>query len=116
MAYLKSTSRLKADKIYSDNPTGKYLKDNGTWNAVEGGGHTQGTDQTLDLGGSNEVNATQTKTAYSHSQSSHAPSDAQKNSDITKEEIEAKLIGEISTHTHAGGGGLSQAQVLTRML
>jgi hypothetical protein len=37
--------------------------------------------------------------------SGHAPSDAQKNSDITKAEIEAKLTGEISSHTHAGGGG-----------
>jgi hypothetical protein len=42
----------------------------------------------------------------------HASADAQKNSDITKSEIEAKLIGEISSHTHAGGGGgLSQQQV-----
>ena len=37
-----------------------------------------------------------------HVTSAHAPSNAQKNSDITKEEIEAKLIGEISTHTHSG--------------
>lgn len=41
------------------------------------------------------------KTAYEHSQAAHAPSNAQKNSDITKEEIEAKLTGEISSHTHA---------------
>lgn len=40
------------------------------------------------------------KTAYDHSQSSHAPTNAQKNSDITKAEIEAKLTGEISTHSH----------------
>ena len=39
--------------------------------------------------------------AYTHSQASHAPSNAQKNSDITKTEIEAKLIGDISTHTHS---------------
>lgn len=39
-----------------------------------------------------------------HIASAHAPSDAQKNSDITKAEIEAKLTGEISSHTHAGGG------------
>jgi hypothetical protein len=38
-----------------------------------------------------------------HITSSHAPSDAQKNSDITKAEIEAKLTGQISSHTHAGG-------------
>ncbi len=41
------------------------------------------------------------KVAYDHSQSAHAPSNAQKNSDITKAEIEAKLTGQISTHYHA---------------
>jgi hypothetical protein len=39
-------------------------------------------------------------TAYTHSQSAHAPTNAQKNSDITKSEIEAKLTGNITTHTH----------------
>lgn len=38
-----------------------------------------------------------------HVAAAHAPSNAQKNSDITKAEIEAKLTGEISSHTHAGG-------------
>jgi len=42
------------------------------------------------------------KTAYDHSQVAHAPSDAQKNSDITKAEIEAKLTGAISSHSHTG--------------
>ena len=32
---------------------------------------------------------------------SHAPSNAQKNSDITKTEIEAKLTGNITSHTHS---------------
>lgn len=40
-----------------------------------------------------------------HVISTHAPVNAQKNSDITKGEIEAKLTGEISSHSHAGGGG-----------
>jgi hypothetical protein len=40
----------------------------------------------------------------SHVAAAHAPANAQKNSDITKAEIEAKLTGEISSHTHAGGG------------
>ena len=40
-------------------------------------------------------------TAYTHSQSTHAPSNAQKNSDITKTEIEAKLTGNITSHTHS---------------
>lgn len=39
-------------------------------------------------------------TAYTHSQAAHAPSNAQKNSDITKAEIEAKLTGTITSHTH----------------
>ena len=38
--------------------------------------------------------------AYDHSQMAHAPSNAQKNSDITKAEIEAKLTGSIATHSH----------------
>ena len=40
------------------------------------------------------------KTAYDHSQVAHAPANAQKNSLITKAEIEAKLTGEIQSHTH----------------
>lgn len=40
-----------------------------------------------------------------HVAQAHAPATAQKNSDITKAEIEAKLTGEISSHTHAGGPG-----------
>jgi hypothetical protein len=45
-----------------------------------------------------------------HVGSSHAPANAQKNSDITKSEIEAVLTGEISSHSHAGGsGGLGYA-------
>jgi hypothetical protein len=40
-----------------------------------------------------------------HVTAPHAPAEAQKNSDITKAEIEAKLTGPISSHSHAGGGG-----------
>jgi hypothetical protein len=36
---------------------------------------------------------------------STAPNDAQKNSDITKAEIEEKLTGEITSHTHPASGG-----------
>lgn len=39
-------------------------------------------------------------TAFTHSQTTHAPSNAQKNSDITKAEIEAKLTGNLTSHTH----------------
>jgi hypothetical protein len=44
-----------------------------------------------------------------HVAAAHAPSDAQKNSDITKAEIEAKLTGQIASHSHAGGGGGGEA-------
>ena len=37
----------------------------------------------------------------------HAPSNAQKNSDITKAEIEAKLTGTITSHDHSTVNGLS---------
>ena len=54
--------------------------------------------------------------AYNHSQVAHAPANAQKNSDITKAEIEAKLTGAITSHNHGAldylplsGGTLSGA-------
>lgn len=49
-----------------------------------------------------ETDLTHYDVAYTHSQSSHAPANAQKNSDITKEEIETKLAGTITTHNHSG--------------
>ncbi len=39
-------------------------------------------------------------TAYLHALSQHAPANAQKNSDITIYEIEAKLIGNLTSHNH----------------
>jgi hypothetical protein len=42
------------------------------------------------------------ESVHSHLINPHAPADAQKNSDITKEEIEAKLTGPLSSHTHTG--------------
>ena len=49
-----------------------------------------------------DTNLTQWNAAYNHSTSTHAPSNAQKNSDITKAEIEAKLTGTITSHNHSG--------------
>lgn len=73
-------------------PSIKIAGGNGTkpvwWVGLTG---TTGT--TYDL---NRIN-----TAYNHSQAKHAPTNAQKNSDITKAEIEAKLTGAITSHTHA---------------
>ena len=53
------------------------------------------------------------KTAYDHSQSTHAPSNAQKNSDITKAEIEAKLTGAITSHNHSYAGSSSAGGAAT---
>lgn len=39
-----------------------------------------------------------------HVTAAHAPTNAQANAEITKAEIEAKLTGEIASHTHPGGG------------
>lgn len=47
-----------------------------------------------------------------HVTAAHAPAGAQVNADITKAEIEAKLTGPISTHSHTSSGGLTQQQIL----
>lgn len=52
-------------------------------------------------------------TAYTHSQSTHAPTNAQKNSDITKAEIEAKLTGNITSHTHSAYAAASHGTHVT---
>jgi hypothetical protein len=70
------------------------------WGSITGTLSNQ-TDLNTALTGKEPANAN----IQTHVVSAHAPSNAQKNSDITKAEIEAKLTGEISTHTHAGGGG-----------
>lgn len=79
----------------------------GALNGKSATGHThlesEITNLTSDLAGKEPANSN----IQTHITSAHAPSNAQKNSDITKAEIEAKLTGEISSHTHAGGvGGL----------
>lgn len=122
--YLSCTSKLNADNIKSGTIHPDRLPE------MTGGNHTH--DNLTILDGDQESFTNTLKNQYDgyasgkepananiqiHVTSIHAPINAQKNSDITKGEIEAKLVGEISTHSHAGGGGgLSQAQVLTRML
>ena len=61
---------------------------------------SHGTHLTLGTGSGNAYYGDKGNTAYTHSQAAHAPSNAQKNSDITKAEIEAKLTGTITSHTH----------------
>ncbi|MCG8484800.1 MAG: hypothetical protein MJA31_15915, partial [Clostridia bacterium] len=50
-----------------------------------------------------------------HIDSVHAPSNAQKNSDITKGEIEAKLTGTIGSHTHSPDHTHSNKTVLDKL-
>ena len=79
-----------ADKAYVDTEVAKKAnKEHGTHLTL---GTTSSTAYRGDYG----------NTAYKHSQAAHAPSNAQKNSDITKAEIEAKLTGTITSHNHSG--------------
>lgn len=89
----------EVDKIYSIVTDGQYQNTTYRWSGTsyvrlnEGVvlGETSSTAHRGDHG----------KAAYTHSQSNHAPTNAQKNSDITKAEIEAKLTGVVSSHSHA---------------
>ena len=67
----------------------------------------------LGEGSNNAYYGDKGKIAYNHSQAAHAPSNAQKNSDITKAEIEAKLTGDITTHTHSYAGSSSAGGAAT---
>ena len=85
--------------------TGKSVNGSGnvSWTLAEIGAaaSSHGTHLTLGTGSGNAYRGDYGNTAYKHSQAAHAPSNAQKNSDITKAEIEAKLTGNITSHTHS---------------
>lgn len=84
----------ESGKIYIDLTTNKTYR----W----GGSDYVVISETLALGttSSTAYRGDLGKIAYDHSQVAHAPSNAQKNSDITTAEITAKLTGTITTHTH----------------
>ncbi len=69
--------------------------------------HNGGTQDTA-IAGKEPANAN----IQTHVTSAHAPSNAQKNSDIIIGEIEAKLTGVISSHSHSGGSSPSWYGVL----
>ncbi len=75
---------------------------------------SHGTHLTLGTGSSNAFRGDYGNTAYNHSQAAHAPSNAQKNSDITKAEIEAKLTGVITSHDH--GTSTMQESTLNNLI
>ena len=68
------------------------------WNSITGKPATF--TPTLGVTSSTAFRGDHGNTAYQHSQAAHAPANAQKNSDITKAEIEAKLTGTITSHNH----------------
>lgn len=105
VADLSNKTTLVDVKADTDIASAINLKHNNNLDHSNSLDHTQGTDQGLDVGGTNAVTALEAKIAYGHSQASHAPTNAQKNSDILKSEIEGVLTGEISSHNHAGSGG-----------
>jgi hypothetical protein len=77
------------------------------WNASHVGEHSNALDhdgaaQDTAISGKEPANSN----IQTHVTAAHAPSGAQANADITKAEIEAKLTGELTSHTHAGGAGL----------
>lgn len=78
---------------------------------------SSGSTSSLELGvlSTNAYYGDKGKTAYDHSQTAHAPSNAQANniSDVNATALTGG--GETALHYHVGGG-LTQAQILTRQL
>lgn len=78
---------------------------------TEGGNHSHSNITALDSVSGINTGDQDLSSLNAHAASTHAPGDAQKNSDITKAEIENKLTGQISSHSHAGGGSVNIKQV-----
>ena len=98
---LKATSTTKGQLSINGNVTADSFTENGTALSSKYAAASHGTHLTLGTGSGNAYRGDYGNKAYTHSQAAHAPSNAQKNSDITKAEIEAKLTGAITSHTHA---------------
>lgn len=79
-AVIGPTSSVSANVVEFDGITGQLIKDGGLAHTDVSDAvskkHSQGTDQGLDTGGANAVTAAQAKAGYTHSTTSHAPSDA----------------------------------------
>ena len=103
----------------SDTNTAYTVLDSGNYKTyvtpanIGAAGSSHGTHLTLGTGSGNAYYGDKGNTAYTHSQAAHAPSNAQKNSDITKAEIEAKLTGNITSHTHSAYAAASHGTHLT---
>ena len=97
---LDATSLTDAKLTVTGNVTATSFTENGTALSSKYAAASHGTHLTLGTGSGNAFRGDYGNTAYNHSQAAHAPSNAQKNSDITKAEIEAKLTGAITSHNH----------------
>jgi hypothetical protein len=97
---LDATSLTDAKLTVTGNVTATSFTENGTALSSKYAAASHGTHLTLGTGSGNAYRGDYGNTAYTHSQAAHAPSNAQKNSDITKAEIEAKLTGAITSHNH----------------
>ena len=101
-----TASKLATVRTLTIGNTGKTFDGSGnvSWSLSEIGAAaaSHGTHLVLGTGSGNAFRGDYGNTAYNHSQAAHAPSNAQKNSDITKAEIEAKLTGTITSHNHSG--------------
>jgi len=95
------------DVIFPPPPTAivdvDLLEDNTSGGTPTWGGIAGTLSSQTDL--QNALNAKEASNSniQAHVTSAHAPSGAQVNADITKAEIEAKLTGAISSHSHSGG-------------
>ena len=78
-----------------------------TPSAIGAAASSHGTHLELGTTSSTAYRGDRGNTAYNHSQAAHAPSNAQKNSDITKAEIEAKLTGNVTSHNHTSLTGIT---------
>ena len=94
-------AKLSSTNIYGDLMVDGVITENGQLLSSKYAAASHGTHLTLGTGSGNAYRGDYGNTAYTHSQAAHAPSNAQKNSDITKAEIEAKLTGNITSHTHS---------------
>jgi hypothetical protein len=95
--------QIKSDTDIADSLSKKHVS--GSDNQDLSGLQSKETGKGLSTNDLTDLLKTGYDTAVDHAGSIHAPTNAQKNSDIIKEEIEAKLTGVISSHSHTGGSG-----------
>jgi hypothetical protein len=98
-------SAVKADSEIADAITKKHANTLDHSNSLDHDGSAQNTA----IAGKEPANSN----IQAHVTAAHAPSNAQKNSDILKSEVEAVLTGAITSHTHASLGMAINVQALT---